>query len=168
MPRTSPGRMVSEPKTAAFLNASEKPSAGTTAVARLTRSLTETTKASPSFCTEPAKICRLLGPTDGRPQDATMAKAVTAAMGRTHRMVWDFTARSPRPVQLCLEIAVFSVFWEIITQRLRKIQRLERVSSVHKAQLLPRGRGATAQRLIRIVCAQHHIDHMAQELPAPL
>ncbi len=56
------GLSVSDPTTPAFLKASEKPNEGSTAVARVTRGLTVTMKASPSFRTEPAKISRLFGP----------------------------------------------------------------------------------------------------------
>ena len=80
-PSVSPGRIVSEVSGEAFLNASENPSAGTTAVARVTRSLTVTINASPSRCTDPAKIWRLFGPAFGKSPHADTA--VIAAVNTT-------------------------------------------------------------------------------------
>ncbi len=99
----SPGRIVSDPIWPAFRNLSEKPRAGCTAVARVTRSLTDTTNASPDFCTDPAKISLLLGPTRGKtPHDEIMPTRTTRATDFAHRLGWVFTARSPRPIMYCL------------------------------------------------------------------
>ena len=49
----SPGEITSEPITPALRKLAEKPSAGTTEVARVTRGLTVTMKASPPCSTEP-------------------------------------------------------------------------------------------------------------------
>ncbi len=61
-PRVSPALIVSVVSCGAVSKLLENPSAGTTAVARVTRSFTSMTKASPEFCTEPSKISRLFGP----------------------------------------------------------------------------------------------------------
>jgi len=96
----SAGRIVSDPMLPAVTNASEKPSAGTTAVARVTRSFTETMKASACIWSEPQKISRLFGPPRGNPQDATKVTLINRATARAHRDPWIFTARSPRPGRL--------------------------------------------------------------------
>ena len=93
-----PGRIVSESSVLADMKPLEKPKAGCTAVARVTRSLTVTTKASPSRSTEPAKISRLLGPTRGNPHADTIATAAKRATDFAQREESDFTARSPRTV----------------------------------------------------------------------
>src|SRR6056297_596443 len=159
-PRMSPGRMMSALCTLAFLRASENPRAGTTAVVRVTRSLTATMKASPSRCTEPAKIWFLVGPTPGRPQDASRDAESTKAMGRAHLDFELNTARSPRPVIVCLGLS--------FSGKLPKSHGFDQRPGLHrsanKPQLLRHGLGPIETDVVGIVGCEHPVDHLAQQL----
>src|SRR5690554_2731036 len=168
--------MVSDPKGPALMKASEKPRAGTTAVARVTRSLTETMKASPSFWTEPAKISRLFGPTRGKPQDATSDTTTKRATNFAQGFARGFTTRSPRPVTASGTTFLFCAAGlsggigahpASVARQAREIQHFDMQGSGHQTQLLPWCRAARLQRVIGIFRRQHHVHHLPQQLTPP-
>jgi hypothetical protein len=93
--KTSPAWIVSDPIAPAFVKLDENPKEGLTPVAAFTRSVTATTKESPSSSTDPEKISFLVGPDLGSPHAERLATIQNTAVARRVRDLISFTARSP-------------------------------------------------------------------------
>src|SRR6056297_206656 len=141
----------------AFNRFGGNPRAGTTAVAAVTRWLTSTTKASPSRWTDPAKISFRVGPERGkRPHAETAVNTTQSAAKRALRDANDVTERLLITCTASVYFFATLPFFSLNTS----------LWLLDEAQVLPWCRSAGVQRVIRIFGRQHHVDHLAQQLPA--